>query len=111
MADDVVVMYLGRVVEEGPVDDIFHAPSILTPSAAPLDSEHRVHAARQAATITGSIPHPYNGPQGWPVPSALPPVHARTCDASEPGLVNVREAAKVSCFLYQDGRKTKDCFA
>src|ERR671922_1402017 len=26
MADDVVVMYLGRVVEEGPVDDIFHAP-------------------------------------------------------------------------------------
>src|SRR5687768_5922672 len=26
MADDVVVMYLGRVVEEGPVDAIFHAP-------------------------------------------------------------------------------------
>ena len=26
MADDVVVMYLGRVVEEGAVDDIFHAP-------------------------------------------------------------------------------------
>ena len=26
MVDDVVVMYLGRVVETGPVDDIFHAP-------------------------------------------------------------------------------------
>src|SRR5678809_661330 len=26
MADDVVVMYLGRVVEQGPVDTIFHAP-------------------------------------------------------------------------------------
>ncbi len=26
MANDVVVMYLGRVVEQGPVDDIFHAP-------------------------------------------------------------------------------------
>ena len=26
MADDVVVMYLGRVVEQGPVDEIFHAP-------------------------------------------------------------------------------------
>ena len=26
MADDVVVMYLGRVVEQGPVDDIFHDP-------------------------------------------------------------------------------------
>src|SRR5205823_9246167 len=26
MADDVVVMYLGRAVERGPVDEIFHAP-------------------------------------------------------------------------------------
>src|SRR5678815_5917402 len=26
MASYVVVMYLGRVMEEGPVDDIFHAP-------------------------------------------------------------------------------------
>ena len=26
MANYVVVMYLGRIMEEGPVDDIFHAP-------------------------------------------------------------------------------------
>jgi peptide/nickel transport system ATP-binding protein len=26
MATDVAVMYLGRVVEQAPVDDIFHAP-------------------------------------------------------------------------------------
>ena len=26
LADDVVVMYLGRVMEVGPVDDIFHNP-------------------------------------------------------------------------------------
>ncbi len=26
MANDVVVMYLGRAVEKGPVDDIFHSP-------------------------------------------------------------------------------------
>src|SRR5215475_7224580 len=26
MANFVIVMYLGRVMEEGPVDDIFHAP-------------------------------------------------------------------------------------
>ena len=26
MADDVVVMYLGRVVEQAPVDEIFYAP-------------------------------------------------------------------------------------
>lgn len=31
LADDVVVMYLGRVMEVGPIDDIFHNLSILTP--------------------------------------------------------------------------------
>jgi len=33
MADDVVVMYLGRVVEEGPVDQIFHSPQHPCPAA------------------------------------------------------------------------------
>ena len=30
MATDVAVMYLGRVVEQAPVDEIFHAPGIRT---------------------------------------------------------------------------------
>ena len=43
MADDVVVMYLGRVVEEGPVDDIFHDPKHpYTTGAAAVHSQHRV---------------------------------------------------------------------
>ena len=67
MADDVVVMYLGRVVEEGPVDAIFHAPKhpytrALLRSIPSVDSPPR----RKLPTISGSIPHPYNRPSGCP---------------------------------------------
>ncbi len=49
MADDVVVMYLGRVVETGPVDAIFHDPQhpytrALLRSIPSIDS----HAARRS---------------------------------------------------------------
>ena len=63
MADDVVVMYLGRVVERGSVDDIFHDPkhpytrSLLRSIPSILASPRT-----KLATITGSIPHPYNRP-------------------------------------------------
>ena len=67
MADDVVVMYLGRVVEEGSVDDIFHNPKhpytkALLSSIPSIESTPRI----KLPTITGSIPHPYNRPSGCP---------------------------------------------
>ena len=79
MADDVVVMYLGRVVESGPVDDIFHDPKhpytqALLRSIPSIMAEPRT----KLPTIAGSIPHPYNRP-GLPVPPAL---HGATCRAS-----------------------------
>ena len=63
MADDVVVMYLGRVVERGPVDAIFHTPKhpytqALLRSIPSIRSTPRL----RLPTITGSIPHPYNRP-------------------------------------------------
>ncbi|MBA2598518.1 MAG: ABC transporter ATP-binding protein, partial [Chloroflexia bacterium] len=81
MADDVVVMYLGRVVEEGPVDDIFHAPKhpytrALLRSIPSVESPPR----RKLPTISGSIPHPYNRPPGCPF-------HTR-CPDFMPGLCN-----------------------
>ena len=49
MADDVVVMYLGRAVERGPVDDdLPRAEASLYQGAAALDPEHPRPSARQA---------------------------------------------------------------
>ena len=103
MADDVVVMYLGRVVEEGSVDDIFHNPKhpytkALLHSIPSIESTPRI----KLPTITGSIPHPYNRPSGCPFYPRCEAYMPGTCDAKEPALVAVNERQKVSCFLYQD---------
>ncbi len=67
VADDVIVMYLGRAVEKGPKDALFAAPrhpytrALLsaTPSAEP-------NARRDRIKLTGELPSPLDIPQGCP---------------------------------------------
>jgi peptide/nickel transport system ATP-binding protein len=91
MADDVVVMYLGRVVEEGSVDDIFHDPKhpytkALLQSIPSIESAPRV----RLPTITGSIPHPFNRPPGCPFHPRCVSFMPGRCDTAEPELLTVR---------------------
>ncbi len=101
MCDEVVVMYLGRVVEQGPVDAIFHAPKHPYTQAL-LRSIPSIHATvrTELPTIAGSIPHPYNRPTGCPFHPRCPDFMPGTCDRSEPGLHPAGENQDVSCFLY-----------
>jgi peptide/nickel transport system ATP-binding protein len=102
MADDVVVMYLGRVVEQGNVDDIFHDPKhpytkALLQSIPSIDAVPRL----KLPTISGSIPHPFNRPKGCPFhPRCVASIPGR-CDTEVPLLQDVGAGRKVSCFLYQ----------
>ena len=102
MADDVVVMYLGRVVEQGPVDEIFHAPKhpytrLLLKSIPSILAQPRT----KLATLTGSIPHPYNRPVGCPFHPRCPDFMAGRCNVHEPQPRAVNERQVVSCFLYE----------
>ena len=102
MADDVVVMYLGRVVEKGPVDAIFHEAKhpytqALLRSIPSLDAPAR----EKLPTISGSIPHPSNRPMGCPFHPRCPSYMRGVCDKAEPELHMVGEKHEVSCFLYQ----------
>jgi peptide/nickel transport system ATP-binding protein len=104
MCDEVVVMYLGRVVEEGPVDAIFHAPKHPYTQAL-LRSIPSIHAPvrTKLPTLSGSIPHPYHRPAGCPFHPRCPQVIRGTCDRDEPALQPVAGGAdghRVSCFLY-----------
>ncbi len=102
MADDVVVMYLGRAVERGPVDAIFHAPkhpytrallrSIPSILARPRD---------RLATISGSIPHPYDRPKGCPFHPRCGDFMPGRCDEAVPEMRAAGERREVSCFLYE----------
>jgi oligopeptide/dipeptide ABC transporter ATP-binding protein len=101
MADDVVVMYLGQVVEVGPVDTIFHAPKhpytqALLRSIPSVLSDPR----SKLPTITGAVPHPYNRPLGCPFHPRCADFMRGICDVQEPSLLPVRDGHAVSCFLY-----------
>lgn len=107
MCDHVVVMYLGRVVEVGAVDDIFHRPQhpytrALLRSIPSVDMAPRV----KLHTITGSIPHPYNRPTGCPFHPRCPDRIRGVCEASEPGLLDLGNGQLASCFLYGQPTET-----
>ena len=102
MATDVAVMYLGRVVEQGPVDAIFHAPRHPYTRAL-LRSIPRIRSrSRERLTpIAGSVPHPYDRPTGCPFHPRCADFMAGTCDGREPTLKTVEDRHAVSCFLYE----------
>jgi peptide/nickel transport system ATP-binding protein len=101
MADLVVVMYLGRVVEQASVDEIFYAPKHPYTQAL-LRSMPRIRATsrQRLASITGFVPHPYNRPPGCPFHPRCAAFMPGVCDRREPALQMVGEEHRVSCFLY-----------
>ena len=101
MADDVVVMYLGRAVEKGPVDDIFHAPKHpYTRSLLRSIPSIMATPRSKLATISGSIPHPFARPSGCPFNPRCGDFMAGVCDAQMPQPLALGEGREVSCFLY-----------
>ena len=107
MCDEVVVMYLGRVVERGPVDAIFHNPQhpytkALLRSIPSIQAQVRT----KLPTISGSIPHPHNRPAGCPFHPRCVEWMRGTCERHEPELLPVAGAdgVAVSCFLHHPPR-------
>jgi oligopeptide/dipeptide ABC transporter ATP-binding protein len=103
MADHVVVMYLGRVMEQGPVHDIFHAPQHPYTRAL-LQSIPSLHSEPRALlpTVSGSIPHPLQRPSGCPFHPRCPNAMPGRCDTAMPALVDVDDRTAVACFLHHD---------
>jgi oligopeptide/dipeptide ABC transporter ATP-binding protein len=89
MADRVLVMYAGRAVEVGGVDDVFYRPRMpytvgLLNSLPRLDVEGR----HRLTPIIGTPPSLLNPPAGCPFAPRCP-MQIAACHASEPDLVRV----------------------
>lgn len=99
IAHRVAVMYLGRIVEEGPVERIFHAP--LHPYTRALLSATPVpdpRAARERIVLRGEVPSAARTPQGCRFHPRCP--HATdACRAQEPVLVDRPGERRVACHL------------
>ena len=101
IADYVIVMYLGRVMETGPVDDIFHRPQHPYTRAL-LESIPTMYAPAKELlpTIVGAIPHPLNRPTGCPFYPRCSHYMPGTCDNGLPALLPVNDRQSASCFLH-----------
>lgn len=103
ICDDVVVMYLGEVVEKASVDDIFHNPKHPYTQAL-LRSIPRLGHSKEGRLnpIAGSVPDPYNRPVGCPFHPRCDQVIPGRCDVEHPGLIQLTEARSVRCLLYDE---------
>lgn len=103
IADEVVVMYLGTVVEQGSVDDIFHDPKHpYTRALLASIPKMGVGTRQRPATIKGQVPHPMNRPTGCPFHPRCDQAIAGVCDVGEPPTMDLPGGRRVRCVLYDD---------
>jgi peptide/nickel transport system ATP-binding protein len=85
MADEVVVMYLGTVVERGPVDQVFHDPRHpYTRALLRSNPRHDGGTARRLRVIEGGVPDLLNRPVGCPFNNRCAEAIPGTCDQRMP---------------------------
>jgi peptide/nickel transport system ATP-binding protein len=101
IADDVVVMYLGEVVERGDVDTIFHDSKHPYTQALYKSIPKLGHADRERLeTIRGMVPHPFARPKGCSFHPRCESVMPGVCDRIDPPVITLSEGVDVRCFLY-----------
>ena len=105
VADFVAVMYLGSIVESGPVQEVFNTPrhpytqALL--SAVPIP-DPKVEKSRQRIILEGELPSPINPPSGCRfhnrchIRQSLPEAEKGRCVDQRPALLEVG-GVKVAC--------------
>ena len=101
IADDVMVMYLGRVAEKGPTEEIFAKPlhpytRALLASAPKIDPTQRV----KTEPLTGELPSPINPPSGCAFHKRCP-FATEECAKVRPELRNF-EGREVACHRVEE---------
>lgn len=101
VADNVAVMYLGKIVESGPVDEIFDNPrhpytTALLKSIPTVGKKVKT----KLESIKGMVPDPYNLPHGCRFYPRCPSYIEGICNKAEPPEVELAPGHMTSCFLY-----------
>ena len=101
IADDVVVMYLGRVAEHADVKTIFRSPRHPYTRAL-MRSIPRLGGSREPLeAIRGMVPHPFRRPSGCNFHPRCPEVVTGRCEHTDPALQTFKDGGQVRCLLYE----------
>ncbi len=99
IADEVAVMYLGKIVEIGTPEDVYGAPAHpytkALMSAVPVPNP-QAGAKRKRIILTGDVPSPVNPPSGCRFRTRCPKVR-ELCSVEEPLLMDRGQGHPVAC--------------
>jgi peptide/nickel transport system ATP-binding protein len=105
MAEEVIVMYLGKIVERADVQTIFNNPKHPYTQEL-LKSIPRLSRTKQTERLTaisGNVPPPFVRPSGCHFHPRCPAFMPGVCDVVEPKTITVGENHTTSCLLFSDG--------
>ena len=99
LADRIAVMYLGRIQEVGPTDDVFNGPNhpyteALLSAIPSVDGE-----PTSRIRLEGEIPSPANPPSGCVFHPRCPRVIVGVCETTEPPLHEVAPGHAMRCHI------------
>ena len=106
MADYVVVMYAGRIVEKGTAEEIFahpaHPYTIGLMASKPVVGRH----VEQLYSIPGKVPNPINMPNYCYFRDRCE-MKLPVCDGDYPCEISLSETHKVSCYRFYEEHKAE----
>jgi peptide/nickel transport system ATP-binding protein len=103
LADRVAVMYLGKIVEFGSVEDVFNPPyhpyteALL--SAVPIADPDR---QQKRILLEGAMPSPRNAPVGCPFSTRCPRKIGEICDTTPPPEHKTESGHRIACHIPLD---------
>jgi peptide/nickel transport system ATP-binding protein len=112
ISDRVAVMYLGNVMEVGPVEDVFQPP--YHPYTAALLSSIPVAdpgADPDRIVLEGDVPTPLDPPSGCPFHTRCPNYVAGECDGGDIPMQQLNDDHEVSCVLDEQDLPATDFLA
>jgi oligopeptide/dipeptide ABC transporter ATP-binding protein len=100
VSDRVAIMYLGKIVEEGPTDGVFGHPAhpytqALMAAVPVVDREAR----KERIILEGTVPSPLDPPSGCRFHTRCFASLGATCEETEPTFVTVGEGHRAACHL------------
>ncbi len=100
VSDRVAIMYLGKIVEEGPTDEVFAHPAhpytqALMAAVPVVDKAQR----RARIILEGTVPSPINPPSGCRFHTRCFAKIGAICEEQEPIFTRVSEGHRVACHL------------
>jgi peptide/nickel transport system ATP-binding protein len=103
LADRIVVMYLGQIMEQGTTDEIFSPPyhpyteALL--SAVPIAD---THIEKRKVLISGELPSATNPPEGCPFCTRCPYVIKGVCETVKPPVRQFSPSHMIACYLERE---------